>query len=116
MSDVLATHCTLMIWWLLGLGQKNLNCCKKDQISVCSLLVTPFCGVIMNVLTCGESTCALLHERALWAQKKALKSKGTNSWEWWLCWQRLPFADTALLGVVGADGNAGDRPGCQQVG
>lgn len=53
MSGVLATHCTSMVWWLLWGGQKNLNCHKKDQISVCSLLVTPFCGKIMNVLTCG---------------------------------------------------------------
>lgn len=34
-------------------GQKNLNCRKKDQISVHSLLVIPFCGEIMHVLTCG---------------------------------------------------------------
>lgn len=51
----------------------------------------------------GRSTA---HERALgapaprclWAQKKALQSKGANSREQWLCWQRLPLADTALSG------------------
>lgn len=68
--------------------------------------------------------CPTKHERALEApvprylsvKKKALKSKGTNSWEWWLCWQRLPLTDTALLRMVGGDGSGGDRPGCQQVG
>lgn len=47
------TFCTSVVWWLLCVGQKNLNCCKKDQISLHSLLVTPFCGEIMNVFTCG---------------------------------------------------------------
>ncbi|XP_063023635.1 agouti-related protein [Melospiza melodia melodia] len=72
---------------------------------------------------CSHVECPTAHDRALgapaprclWAQKKALRSKGT-SWEWWLCWQRLTWHFLGWQRMMAVEGTGQAATRCADAG